>query len=150
MSGGHVALNTARRESKIGLQANTGAASHFSIFQMSVTDTVRFSCCFLARFDPIRFPPNIIVLANLATQLYLSGSQRWERCVTLEYADGMCVDITPIIEDERVGIPYGALSAQSVPSSSAFTDTKHFTAMRASTTRINGGQPCGRYEPGLE
>ena len=37
---------------------------------------------------------------------------RWERCITLEYADRMCVDITPIIEDERVGIPYGASHAR--------------------------------------
>lgn len=37
---------------------------------------------------------------------------RWERCATLEYADGMCVDITPIIEDDRVGIPYGATHAR--------------------------------------
>lgn len=37
---------------------------------------------------------------------------RWERCVTLEYADGMCVDITPVIEDERVGIPHGATHAR--------------------------------------
>lgn len=37
---------------------------------------------------------------------------RWERCATLEYADGMCVDIAPIIEDERIGIPYGATHAR--------------------------------------
>jgi hypothetical protein len=37
---------------------------------------------------------------------------RWERCITLEYADGMCVDITPIIEDPLVSIPYGATHAR--------------------------------------
>lgn len=37
---------------------------------------------------------------------------RWERCVTLEYADGMCVDITPIIEDVRVGVRYGETHAR--------------------------------------
>lgn len=37
---------------------------------------------------------------------------RWERCITLEYADGMCVDITPIIEDERVGVAYGGTHAR--------------------------------------
>lgn len=37
---------------------------------------------------------------------------RWDRCITLEYADGMCVDITPVIEDERVGIPHGATHAR--------------------------------------
>lgn len=38
--------------------------------------------------------------------------QRWERCITLEYADGMCVDITPIIEDELVGTPHGVTHAR--------------------------------------
>jgi Second Messenger Oligonucleotide or Dinucleotide Synthetase domain len=37
---------------------------------------------------------------------------RWERCITLEYTDGMCVDITPIVEDERAGIPYGETHAK--------------------------------------
>jgi hypothetical protein len=38
--------------------------------------------------------------------------RRWERCVTLEYADGMRVDIAPIIEDELVGVPYGQTHAR--------------------------------------
>lgn len=37
---------------------------------------------------------------------------RWERCITLEYADGMCVDMTPIIEDRLVSIPYGDTHAR--------------------------------------
>ena len=37
---------------------------------------------------------------------------RWERCITLEYADGMCVDITPTIEDEKVGMRYGDTHAR--------------------------------------
>jgi hypothetical protein len=37
---------------------------------------------------------------------------RWERCVTLEYADGMCVDITPIIEEPLFSIPYGETHAR--------------------------------------
>ncbi|SCK42593.1 hypothetical protein VAR608DRAFT_4083 [Variovorax sp. HW608] len=37
---------------------------------------------------------------------------RWERCVTLEYADGMCVDLTPIVEDERFSIPHGGTHAR--------------------------------------
>lgn len=37
---------------------------------------------------------------------------RWERCITLEYADGMCVDITPVIEDPLISIPYGDTHAR--------------------------------------
>lgn len=37
---------------------------------------------------------------------------KWERCITLEYADGMCVDITPIIEDPLVSILYGNTHAK--------------------------------------
>lgn len=34
---------------------------------------------------------------------------RWERCVTLEYADGMCADIAPVIDS----LHYGALHGES-------------------------------------
>ncbi|HEX7646520.1 MAG TPA: nucleotidyltransferase [Noviherbaspirillum sp.] len=33
--------------------------------------------------------------------------QRWERCITLEYAGGMCADITPVIDDPLWSVPYG-------------------------------------------
>lgn len=52
-----------------------------------------------------------VVVQRYAEQHGLKAT-RWERCITLEYADGMCVDITPIIEDERVGVPYGATHAR--------------------------------------
>lgn len=32
---------------------------------------------------------------------------RWERCVTLGYSDGMCVDVTPVIDDPLSGVPFG-------------------------------------------
>lgn len=34
--------------------------------------------------------------------------QRWERCVTLEYADGMTADIAPVIDDPSLLSPYGS------------------------------------------
>lgn len=37
---------------------------------------------------------------------------KWERCVTLEYADGMCADITPIIEEPLFNLPYGETHAR--------------------------------------
>lgn len=32
---------------------------------------------------------------------------RWDRCVTLEYAGGMCADIAPVIDSPLFGVPYG-------------------------------------------
>lgn len=32
---------------------------------------------------------------------------RWERCVTLEYADGMCADIAPVIDRPHLGALHG-------------------------------------------
>lgn len=37
---------------------------------------------------------------------------RWGRCVTLTYADGMKVDITPVIADPLVSIPFGDTHAR--------------------------------------
>jgi len=37
---------------------------------------------------------------------------RWERCVTLTYTDGMKVDITPIIAEPMVSIPFGETHAR--------------------------------------
>jgi hypothetical protein len=34
---------------------------------------------------------------------------RWERCVTLEYADGMCADIAPVIDHPHFGALHGEL-----------------------------------------
>ena len=33
--------------------------------------------------------------------------QRWERCVTLEYAGGMCADITPVIDEPLLASAFG-------------------------------------------
>jgi hypothetical protein len=32
---------------------------------------------------------------------------RWERCVTLEYAGGMCADIAPVADDPLISVPFG-------------------------------------------
>ena len=40
------------------------------------------------------------------------GIDRWDRCVTLTYTDGMKVDITPVIADEMVSIPFGETHAR--------------------------------------
>ncbi|PRY06184.1 nucleotidyltransferase [Paraburkholderia sp. BL25I1N1] len=37
--------------------------------------------------------------------------RRWERCVTLGYTDGMCADITPVIDDPLLSAPYGQTHA---------------------------------------
>lgn len=38
--------------------------------------------------------------------------QKWERCVTLEYADGMCADIAPVIDHPHYGALHGELHGQ--------------------------------------
>lgn len=35
------------------------------------------------------------------------GIKRWERCITLEYAGGMCADIAPIIDDPMLATRFG-------------------------------------------
>jgi hypothetical protein len=37
---------------------------------------------------------------------------RWDRCVTLTYADGMKVDITPVIADPLLSLPFGESHAR--------------------------------------
>jgi len=33
--------------------------------------------------------------------------RRWERCATLEYAEGMCADIAPVIDSPLLAAPFG-------------------------------------------
>lgn len=36
------------------------------------------------------------------------GIKRWERCITLNYAGGMCADFAPVIDDPVYTLPWGA------------------------------------------
>ena len=62
--------------------------------------------------DPVALINDLHTVVKRYADMHGLKVTRWERCITLEYADGMCVDITPIIEDERVGVPYGATHAR--------------------------------------
>lgn len=44
---------------------------------------------------------------NRYAETHRLGIQRWERCITLEYAGGMCADIAPVIDDPLWSVPYG-------------------------------------------
>lgn len=62
--------------------------------------------------DPVALINDLHAVAKRYAEAHGLALKRWERCVTLEYADGMCVDITPIIDAPRVGIRYGDTHAR--------------------------------------
>ncbi|MFC5606087.1 nucleotidyltransferase domain-containing protein [Variovorax soli] len=62
--------------------------------------------------DPAALINDLHAVVKRYAEAHGLALKRWERCVTLEYADGMCVDITPIIDDPRVGIRYGDTHAR--------------------------------------
>lgn len=62
--------------------------------------------------DPARLINDLYTVLKRYADAHGLKIARWERCITLEYADGMCVDITPIIEDPLVSIPYGDTHAR--------------------------------------
>jgi len=63
-------------------------------------------------YNPAALINDLYAVVKRYAEMHGLKLTRWERCVTLEYADGMCVDITPIIEDPRVGIQYGETHAR--------------------------------------
>ena len=62
--------------------------------------------------DAARLINDLYVVLKRYADMHRLKITRWERCITLEYADGMCVDMTPIIEDPLVSIPYGDTHAR--------------------------------------
>ena len=62
--------------------------------------------------DPVALINDLHKVVSRYAEAHGLEVTRWERCITLEYADGMCVDITPIIEDEKVGFRYGDTHAR--------------------------------------
>ena len=62
--------------------------------------------------DPVALINDLHTVIKRYASMHGLEVTRWERCITLQYADGMCVDIAPIIEDERIGIPYGETHAR--------------------------------------
>lgn len=62
--------------------------------------------------DPVALINDLHAVVKRYAEMHGLVLTRWERCVTLEYADGMCVDITPIIEAPLVGIRYGETHAR--------------------------------------
>lgn len=61
---------------------------------------------------PVRLINDLHVVLKRYADRHSLKITKWERCITLEYSDGMCVDITPIIEDERFSFEYGDTHAQ--------------------------------------
>lgn len=61
---------------------------------------------------PGRLINDLFVVLKRYADRHGLGITKWERCITLEYADGMCADITPIIEEPLLSIPYGETHAR--------------------------------------
>ena len=65
----------------------------------------------LRRYEGPSGPSRLQEYLFLALQRYAKmhglGIKRWERCVTLEYANGMTADIAPVIDDPLLAVPFG-------------------------------------------
>lgn len=81
-------------------------------FDVDIVVRLREAAMRKYRHDPVALINDLHTVVQRYAEQHGLKATRWERCITLEYADGMSVDITPIIEDERVGIPYGASHAR--------------------------------------
>lgn len=81
-------------------------------FDIDIVVRLRRAAMLKYGHDPVALINDLYTVVERYADMHGLKVTRWERCITLEYADGMCVDITPIIEDERVGIPYGETHAR--------------------------------------
>jgi hypothetical protein len=71
----------------------------------------RFEQCASERYGDTNGPSRLLSHLHTALADYANAHgltlQRHDRCVTLQYAGGMCADIAPVIHSPRVAIPYG-------------------------------------------
>jgi len=81
-------------------------------FDIDIVVRLRRAAMLKYGHDPVALINDLYTVVERYADIHGLKVTRWERCITLEYADGMCVDITPIIADERVGIPYGETHAR--------------------------------------
>jgi hypothetical protein len=56
---------------------------------------------------PARLHAHLYAALDRYAKQHGLGIKRWERCVTLEYANGMTADIAPVIDSPLLSVPYG-------------------------------------------
>jgi hypothetical protein len=56
---------------------------------------------------PARLLSDLHAVLDRYAMAHRLGIKKWDRCVTLEYAGGMCADIAPIIEDPLISVAFG-------------------------------------------
>jgi len=65
----------------------------------------------LRKYDGDRGPVLLLDHLHNAIRRYAETHRlrlhRWERCITLEYAEGMCADIAPVIDNPLLTAPFG-------------------------------------------
>lgn len=65
----------------------------------------------LRKYNGTHGPVLLLDHLHTAVERYAEAHQlrlhRWERCITLEYAEGMCADITPVIDNPLLSAPFG-------------------------------------------
>ena len=62
--------------------------------------------------SPAKLINDLYIVLKRYAEAHGLGITKWERCITLEYADGMRADITPIIEEPLFSILHGQTHAK--------------------------------------
>ncbi|MBW8721196.1 MAG: nucleotidyltransferase [Polaromonas sp.] len=81
-------------------------------FDIDVVIRLRHAANLVYGDNPAKLLNDLYTVLKRYAEMHGLGITRWERCITLEYADGMRADITPIIEDPLFSILHGETHAK--------------------------------------
>jgi hypothetical protein len=81
-------------------------------FDIDVVIRLRHAANLVYGDSPAKLINDLYIVLKRYAEAHGLDITRWERCITLEYADGMRADITPIIEDPLFSIPHGQTHAK--------------------------------------
>lgn len=81
-------------------------------FDIDVVIRLRQAANLVYGDSPAKLINDLHTVLKRYAEMHGLGITRWERCITLEYADGMRADITPIIEDPLISVLHGETHAK--------------------------------------
>jgi hypothetical protein len=61
---------------------------------------------------PVRLINDLYAVLKRYAEVHSLGIKKWERCITLKYADEMCVDVAPIIDEPSMVALFGDTHAK--------------------------------------